>query len=89
MTALCTAETANLLGPDSPVRLPPYAGAMDNIVLMRFAERAGRLRRLLSVLKLRDGEIDHAVPEFAVGAGGVRVPAGPDDGDVAAAAVAG
>ena len=48
---------------------------------MRFAEREGWLRRLLSVLKLRDGEFDHAVREVAVGAGGVRVAAGPDLGD--------
>ncbi|HEX6012974.1 MAG TPA: ATPase domain-containing protein, partial [Geminicoccaceae bacterium] len=81
VTALCTAETPELLGPDRPVRLPPYAGAMDNIVLLRFAERDGRLRRLLSVLKLRDGDFDHAVREFAVGAGGVRVPAGSAPGD--------
>ena len=59
------------------MRLPPYSGAMDNIVLMRFAEREGRLRRLLSVLKVRDSEFDHAVREFTIGVGGIRVPADP------------
>jgi circadian clock protein KaiC len=74
-TALYTAETPDLLGAGDPVRLPPYAGAMDNIVLMRFAERGDRLRRLLSVLKVRNSGFDHTVREFAIGRDGVRVPA--------------
>jgi circadian clock protein KaiC len=78
VTTLYTAETPDLLGTSDLVRLPPYAGAMDNILLMRFAEREGRLRRLLSVLKIRDGEFDHSVREYAIGTGGVQVP--PDSG---------
>jgi circadian clock protein KaiC len=79
VTALYTSETPDLLGTSDLVRLPPYAGAMDNILLMRFAERGGRLRRLLSVLKVRDSEFDHTVREYAIGAGGIRVQAEPAD----------
>ena len=73
VTTLYTSETPDLLGTSDLVRLPPYAGAMDNIILMRFAERENRLRRLLSVLKVRDSEFDHTVREYAISDGGVRL----------------
>ena len=75
VTTLYTAETPDLLGVSDLVRLPPYAGAMDNILLMRLAEREGRLRRLLSVLKVRDSDFDHTVREYVISDGGIRVPA--------------
>ena len=44
-------------------------------MVTRLAQAGGtdRLRRLLSVLKVRDSEFDHTVREYAISDGGVRV----------------
>ena len=45
----------------------------DTVLLLRFFEAAGRIRRALSVMKKRTGPHEHAIREFRIGSDGVRV----------------
>ncbi|HEU4533226.1 MAG TPA: hypothetical protein VFS00_03880, partial [Polyangiaceae bacterium] len=67
-----TAAQAGLLGPSmtSPVDVSYLA---DCVVLLRFFEAAGRIRKAISVVKKRTGGHEVAIREFSLGPGGVRV----------------
>lgn len=45
----------------------------DTVLLLRFFEAGGRLRRALSVMKKRTGGHEPTIREYAIGPGGVRV----------------
>lgn len=45
----------------------------DTVVLLRFFEAAGKIRRALSVMKKRTGSFEPTIREFALGKGGLRV----------------
>jgi circadian clock protein KaiC len=46
---------------------------VENLLLLRYDERDARLRRLLSIIKLRDNDFDHRVREFAITSNGIRI----------------
>jgi circadian clock protein KaiC len=66
VTLIVTEQTNTLFGPDlhSPVR--GAEAIVDNLIFMRFVELNGRLRRLLSVMKMRDSENDPFLREFRI-----------------------
>ena len=72
-TALFTIELDTLAPGDVGVPLPASSAAMDNGVLLRAVERQARLRRWVSVLKLRQSGFDPAIREFVIGDRGVEV----------------
>ncbi len=45
----------------------------DTIILLRFFEAAGRIRRAVSVLKKRTGSHEDTIREYRIGAGGIRL----------------
>ena len=45
----------------------------DTVLLLRFFEAAGKIRRALSVMKKRTGGFESTIREFALGNGGLRV----------------
>jgi circadian clock protein KaiC len=45
----------------------------DTVLLLRFFEAEGRIRRAMSVMKKRTGGYESAIREFALGDGGLRV----------------
>ena len=45
----------------------------DTVILLRFFEAAGRVRRAISVIKKRTGEHEDTIREFRVGAGGISM----------------
>jgi circadian clock protein KaiC len=45
----------------------------DNVVVMRFFEAQGHMRRAISVVKRRSGRHDNTIREFTLGAGGINV----------------
>jgi circadian clock protein KaiC len=63
----------------------PYgvSGFVDNLLFMRFVEERGKVRRLLSITKMRDSDFDVGVHAFEIGSQGMRI-AGlfTSDGDV-------
>lgn len=73
VTTVYTMETADLLGPRIEVPLKGVSAVTHNILLMRHVELEARLYRLLSILKLRDGDYDGAIREFRVTDSGIEI----------------
>jgi circadian clock protein KaiC len=73
VTTLYTMETADLLGPRIEVPLKGVSAVTHNILLMRHVELEARLYRLLSILKLRDGDYDGGIREFRITDGGIEI----------------
>jgi circadian clock protein KaiC len=73
VTTIHTAELRAIFAPaiKSPVRgLSPL---LENLLLLRFVELRARVRRALSVLKMRDSDFDSTLRELVIGSGGIRV----------------
>jgi circadian clock protein KaiC len=66
VTTLYTLESPDLLG--APVRSPirGVSAITHNIILMRHVELDARLYRLISILKVRDGDHDPGLREFRI-----------------------
>jgi circadian clock protein KaiC len=82
VTVLMTLETRDAV---SSVVCAPFgiSGFVDNLFFLRFAEHRGRVKRLLTITKMRDTDFDAGVHAVEIGAGGMRI-AGlfASDGDV-------
>jgi circadian clock protein KaiC len=73
VTTIHSAELRAIFAPaiESPVRgLSPL---LENLILLRFVELGARVRRALSVLKMRDSAFDTTLHELVVGTRGIRV----------------
>ncbi|MDQ2803701.1 MAG: hypothetical protein M3Y41_13860 [Pseudomonadota bacterium] len=82
-TTLFSLESPQLFEPDPHTPHGGMSPVADNILLLRFTERGQRLRRLLSVHKLRDSAFDPSLHEFTITANGIDVGEsleGADDG---------
>ncbi|MCP3136142.1 ATPase domain-containing protein [Pyxidicoccus xibeiensis] len=73
-TTLFGLETPRLFGPalDVPMEVGPSAVA-ENLFFLRHVELEGRLRRLLSIFKLRDTDYDPTLREFVISRQGIEV----------------
>jgi circadian clock protein KaiC len=82
VTVLMTLETRDAV---SSVVYAPYgiSGFVDNLMFMRFVEHRGRVKRLLTITKMRDTDFDAGLHLVEIGADGMRI-AGlfASDGDV-------
>jgi circadian clock protein KaiC len=71
VTVMCTVEVPELVGPvvQPPIsRLTPVA---ENLILLRYVEQEATLRRVLSVMKVRDSGFDPRLREFDITAEGI------------------
>ncbi len=71
-TSVFTFEMDKMFGPleiDSRRTL----GLFDNLVLLRYVELEGEIRRAVTILKMRGGDHDKAIQEYVIGAGGIEV----------------
>jgi circadian clock protein KaiC len=71
-----TVYSAELHAIFSPQIQPPVEGIsplLEDLVIMRFVELNGSLRRIISVLKLRESEFDPAIREFVITGKGLQV----------------
>jgi circadian clock protein KaiC len=73
VTSLFVAELANVIGPELRIPLPSASPAFDNIVLLRRFELRSRLRRMVSVLKVRESAFDPTIREFVIDDTGIAV----------------
>jgi circadian clock protein KaiC len=73
VTAVYTIETSHLVGPTIEVPIDGVSALADNIIVLRHVEHGSQLRRLLSILKLRDSDYDAGVREFTISDHGLRV----------------
>ena len=73
ITTLVTEQTHTLFGPDLHASIKGMEAIFDNIILLRLVELHGRLRHLLSILKMRDSDNDPFLRELIISSRGLRV----------------
>jgi len=72
VTVMMTLETRDVVG--STISTPyGVSGFVDNLFFLRFVEEQGRLRRLLSIIKMRDTDFDVGVHAVEIGQIGMRI----------------
>lgn len=72
ITGLFTSTTASLMGGDS-ITETHISTLTDSIILLRYVEMFGDMKRGLTVLKMRGSWHDKAIREFTIGKGGMKV----------------
>jgi circadian clock protein KaiC len=73
VTTVYAAELHQIFSPEIAAPLRGLSPLIENLLLMRFVELRARLRRTLSVIKLRDSEFDPAICEFCLTSHGLDV----------------
>lgn len=73
VTVLATWEMRDLFGSEISAPAPELSSIVDNLLLMRFVELGSELKRVLSILKVRDSRYDPALLEVLIGAGGMEL----------------
>ena len=72
ITALFTSTTENLMGGDS-ITATHISTLTDSIILLRYVEMFGEMKRGLTVLKMRGSAHDKAIREFTIDRDGMRM----------------
>ncbi len=73
VTTFYTAETRNLIGGAIEGPTIGLSTIAENLVLLRYVEIRSQLRRLISVVKMRDSDFDLSLREFRITAGGFEL----------------
>ncbi len=73
VTTVYAAELHRIFSPQIAAPLRGLSPLIENMLLMRFIELGAKLRRTLSVIKLRDSEFDPAICEFCLTSHGLDV----------------
>jgi circadian clock protein KaiC len=73
VTSLVLKEVAQVVGPELDFSDTPLAVLAESSMLFRYVELEGRLIRILSVLKMADGECDVSIRQYTITDGGLRV----------------
>ncbi|EIK94117.1 circadian clock protein KaiC [Pseudomonas sp. M47T1] len=71
VTVFVTWEIRGLFGPEITSPTPDLSSIVDNILLMRFVEYEAELKRLLSILKVRDSVYDPSLLELVIDERGI------------------
>ena len=66
VTTFYTAETRNLIGPVIEGPTIGLSTIAENLILLRYVEMRSRLRRLISIVKMRDSDFDSSLREFQI-----------------------
>lgn len=74
VTTLGTWELSDLFGQQILAPSPEISSLLDNLITLRFVDQHSRLRRLLSILKVRDSAFDPSFRELAISSQGVSLP---------------
>jgi circadian clock protein KaiC len=72
VTAIYTLNTEGAYG-DGTVQSSGIKSLFENLILLRREEHCSRMRRSVSVLKLRDSDFDTMVKEFSIDHNGIRI----------------
>lgn len=74
ITTYLTVDVPTIVGPDLSFAGTPLVVLAENLLLLRYAEYQGKLRRVFSVLKMRFSDYDRALREYTIRAGqGLRI----------------
>jgi circadian clock protein KaiC len=72
-TSVFIKEISKLLGEDVDFSTTPLAVTAENLLFARHVELAGTVRRIFSVLKMRESGHDPSIREFEISQSGLRV----------------
>jgi circadian clock protein KaiC len=72
-TAVVSMESRNILGASMELPSKGLSSLLEGLVLMRYAEIRGRVRRLISMTKLRDSDFDPHLREFQITPMGIEI----------------
>ena len=72
ITGMFTSTTGSLMGGDS-ITESHISTLTDSIILLRYVEMFGEMKRGLTVLKMRGSAHDKAIREFTIGKGGMQM----------------
>jgi circadian clock protein KaiC len=72
ITGMFTSTTGSLMGGDS-ITESHISTLTDSIILLRYVEMFGEMKRGLTVLKMRGSAHDKAIREFTIGKGGMKM----------------
>lgn len=73
VTTLASWEMRDLFGSEVQTPTAELSGVVDNLLLMRFVELHAELRRVVSVLKVRDSTYDPSLRELVISGQGVAL----------------
>ncbi|WP_437623844.1 ATPase domain-containing protein [Sorangium sp. So ce1151] len=73
VTTLFTWEAGQVVGPELEFAGSPLGVLAENVILLRYVEFQGALRRILSILKMRDTMHDHSIRQYEIGGEGIQV----------------
>ena len=73
VTTVMSDETRVFLGPEVETPGSTSASAVDNVIFLRHVELRSQLRRLISVLKMRNSAFDSSIREFVINEKGIQV----------------
>ncbi len=73
VSVMLTWEMRDIFGSEITAPAPDLSSIVDNLMLMRFVELESRLRRMLSILKVRDSHHDPALHELRIGPQGINL----------------
>ena len=71
VTVFATWEVRGLFGPEIISPVPDLSSVVDNILLMRFVELDSELKRMLTILKVRDSAYDSSLLEMVINDNGI------------------
>jgi len=73
VTSVYTAEMKVIVGPTVEAPISGVSLIADNLILFRYVEHQAKLLRLMSILKVRDSNFDHALREYRISAKGLEL----------------
>jgi circadian clock protein KaiC len=73
VATLYTAETQNLIGAVIEGPTIGLSTIAENLILLRYVEIRSQLRRLISVVKMRDSNFDSSLREFQITSAGIEL----------------
>jgi circadian clock protein KaiC len=74
VTTIGTWELTDLFSRQILAPMPEISSVIDNLITLRFVDQHSRLRRLLSILKVRDSAFDPSFRELAISSQGISLP---------------
>ena len=72
-TVIMSMESRNVLGTASELPSKGLSSLLEGLILMRYTELGGRIRRVVSVTKIRDSGFDPTLREFEITSRGIEI----------------
>lgn len=73
VTTVSTWEMRGLFGAEINAPAPELSSLVDNLLMLRFVEVEADLRRVLTILKVRDSDYDPSLRDFTITGDGIRL----------------